>query len=278
MVDAGRLDGPRAARPRSCGARTWTSRCSRRRAAGSSCAGMGYESNEASVFTNVSSDHLDLAGDPHAPRARRGQGDGLPGDEAGRPGGAQRRRPARRGRRAAGPRARRVLLDGPGRGAGPRAPPARGRARVGPGRRPAGRVGRRRRRTCCSTSPTCRSRWAASRGTTWPTRSRRRAVRGRSGRPASRSRTGCATSARRRSCRPGRLNLFRLGRDTVIVDFAHNEAGTEAILEVAGAIAARADGRRRPRRSRRSSAPPATARTTRSAASAGSPRGWRSGS
>ncbi len=35
---------------------------------------------------------------------------------------------------------------------------------------------------------------------------------------------------------PGRLNLFRLGRRTIIVDFAHNEAGTEAILEVAAAI------------------------------------------
>lgn len=36
---------------------------------------------------------------------------------------------------------------------------------------------------------------------------------------------------------PGRLNLFRLGRRVVIVDFAHNEAGTEAILEVAAGIA-----------------------------------------
>ncbi len=36
---------------------------------------------------------------------------------------------------------------------------------------------------------------------------------------------------------PGRLNLFRLGHRTVIVDFAHNEAGTDAILDVAGALA-----------------------------------------
>ena len=36
---------------------------------------------------------------------------------------------------------------------------------------------------------------------------------------------------------PGRLNLYRLGQQVVIVDFAHNEAGTEAILEVAAAIA-----------------------------------------
>jgi cyanophycin synthetase len=40
---------------------------------------------------------------------------------------------------------------------------------------------------------------------------------------------------------PGRGNLFRLGRRTVIVDFAHNEAGTEAILEVARGLADRDD-------------------------------------
>jgi cyanophycin synthetase len=45
---------------------------------------------------------------------------------------------------------------------------------------------------------------------------------------------------------PGRLNLFRLGTRTVIVDFAHNEAGTEAILDVAAAIAGGASGRAAP--------------------------------
>jgi cyanophycin synthetase len=45
---------------------------------------------------------------------------------------------------------------------------------------------------------------------------------------------------------PGRLNLFRLGRQVVIVDFAHNEAGTEAILDVAAAISAGAAGRATP--------------------------------
>ena len=38
---------------------------------------------------------------------------------------------------------------------------------------------------------------------------------------------------------PGRLNLFRLDGWTVIVDFAHNEAGTTAILDVAAGLAAR---------------------------------------
>jgi len=45
---------------------------------------------------------------------------------------------------------------------------------------------------------------------------------------------------------PGRLNVFLLGRRTVIVDFAHNEAGTEAILEVAQAVAGGAAGRSAP--------------------------------
>ena len=61
-----------------------------------------------------------------------------------------------------------------------------------------------------------------------------------------RSPTGCATSGRPRACRPGRLNLFRLGQRTVIIDFAHNEAGTEAILDVAAAIGGGAAGRAAP--------------------------------
>ena len=45
---------------------------------------------------------------------------------------------------------------------------------------------------------------------------------------------------------PGRLNLFRLGQRTVVIDFAHNEAGTEAILQVAAAIAGGRPGRTAP--------------------------------
>ena len=45
---------------------------------------------------------------------------------------------------------------------------------------------------------------------------------------------------------PGRLNLYRLGARVVIVDFAHNEAGVAAILEVAQGIAAGAAGRAAP--------------------------------
>jgi cyanophycin synthetase len=45
---------------------------------------------------------------------------------------------------------------------------------------------------------------------------------------------------------PGRLNLFRIGSKVVIVDFAHNEAGVGAILDVAEGIAAGAAGRTSP--------------------------------
>src|SRR5689334_6148303 len=45
---------------------------------------------------------------------------------------------------------------------------------------------------------------------------------------------------------PGRLNLFRLGPKVVIVDFAHNEAGISAVLDVAEGIATGAAGRATP--------------------------------
>jgi len=45
---------------------------------------------------------------------------------------------------------------------------------------------------------------------------------------------------------PGRLNLFRLGSRIVIVDFAHNEAGVSAVLDVAEGIAGGGAGRMAP--------------------------------
>ena len=45
---------------------------------------------------------------------------------------------------------------------------------------------------------------------------------------------------------PGRLNLFRVGSRVVIVDFAHNEAGLSAVLDVADGIAAGSAGRAAP--------------------------------
>src|SRR5436305_924968 len=45
---------------------------------------------------------------------------------------------------------------------------------------------------------------------------------------------------------PGRLNLFRVGGRIVIVDFAHNEAGVNAVLDVAEGIPGGAAGRTAP--------------------------------
>jgi len=45
---------------------------------------------------------------------------------------------------------------------------------------------------------------------------------------------------------PGRLNLFRLGAKVIIVDYAHNEAGIAAVLDVAEGIAGGAAGRAAP--------------------------------
>ena len=45
---------------------------------------------------------------------------------------------------------------------------------------------------------------------------------------------------------PGRLNIFKVGNRIVIVDFAHNEAGISAILDVAEGIAGGAAGRTTP--------------------------------
>jgi cyanophycin synthetase len=45
---------------------------------------------------------------------------------------------------------------------------------------------------------------------------------------------------------PGRLNLYRVGQRVVIVDFAHNEAGVSAVLDVAEGIAGGAAGRAAP--------------------------------
>ena len=59
-------------------------------------------------------------------------------------------------------------------------------------------------------------------------------------------RRSASTSAPSAERSPGRLNLFRLGARVVIVDFAHNEAGVAAILDVAEGIAAGAAGRAAP--------------------------------
>ena len=98
--------------------------------------GLGYESNQASVLTNISPDHLDLQGAAHAARAGRGQVGHLPGDPARRHGGPERRRSPGGGRGASRPRARAPVQPATGRGACP-CPPCPGRSGFG-ARRTAG--------------------------------------------------------------------------------------------------------------------------------------------
>ena len=77
---------------------------------------------------------------------------------------------------------------------------------------------------------------------------------------------------------PGRLNLYRRGETTVIVDFAHNEAGVSAVLDVAeGLVGDRACAVRHSGRWSSSSALPATGPMTPCGASPSWPRNERTG-
>ena len=188
------------------------------------------------------------AGHPHPARAGRGQVDDLPDHEAGRLGRAQRRRPARRRGRPPGQGQRRAV-HARGRRLAPSSRRHRergGRAylvRDGDDRR--GRTARPRRRS--STSPTSRSRSAGWPATTSRTPSRPPAARAGWARRSPQVRDGLRRLRTRRAERsPGRLNLFRVGARVVIVDFAHNEAGVGAVLDVAEGIAAGAAGRAAP--------------------------------
>ncbi|HSL98108.1 MAG TPA: Mur ligase family protein [Candidatus Deferrimicrobiaceae bacterium] len=58
-------------------------------------------------------------------------------------------------------------------------------------------------------------------------------------------RRGLETFSPTSDASPGRLNLFQRGERVVIVDFAHNEAGAEVLMEVAAAVARGLGGTRR---------------------------------
>ena len=208
--------------------------------------GVGYESNDASILTNVSSDHLDLQGIHTLPelaevkaticRITRPDGwvvlnadDPLVAAVARRVRAQRRAVLARRGRVAGRPPARRPgrsRLRGPARGAG------RGR-------------GRRRRRPIVPVAEipiaiggiarhNVANALAAAGGA--------RALGATIAQVADGLRDFRPTADRS----PGRLNLFRLGSRVVIVDFAHNEAGIAAVLDVAEGIAGGAAGRAAP--------------------------------
>ena len=178
--------------------------------------GVGYESNDASVLTNVSSDHLDLQGIHTLPELAEVKSTDLPDHEARRLGRAQRRRPARRRGRRAGPGQRRAVHARTGDALG------RSSGATGDARRPGLPRSRRRRIVEADGAAetrdrrgraTCRSRSAAWPATTSPTPSPRPAAArglGRDDRPG--RATGCADFRPvARTLRPGRLNLFRLG-------------------------------------------------------------------
>ena len=212
---------------------------------------MGYESNEASVVTNVTSDHLDLQGIHTLPELAEVKSTVARVDEAGRLGGPQRRRPARRGDRAPGPSHVALFsLVGGGLGDGP---PARRRAAVAAtssatagssSSRHDGDDGTDRHDRRGRPHPDHAS--AGSPGTTSRTRWPRPARRAASASPSPRCATASPTSSPSSERSPGRLNLFRLGARIVIVDFAHNEAGVRAVLDVAEGIAGGAAGRAAP--------------------------------
>ena len=267
--------GP-AARTRSSPAATSTSPSSRRPAAGIVLRGMGYESNEASVLTNVSSDHLDLQGIHTLPElaevkstvCRITKPDGwvvLNADDPLVAAVARRVRarvaffsmadasPVVRRHRAA----RRPGVPRPARRARSR-PTAIARPRSSRSTRVPITIGGLARHNVANALAAA----GGARGL---------------GATIEQVRDGLLDFRPSADRSPGRLNLFRLGARVVIVDFAHNEAGV-------GGDPRRGRGDRRrapragPRRSPRSSGPPATGRTTRSAGSAGSRRSGRSAS
>jgi cyanophycin synthetase len=206
--------------------------------------GVGYESNDASVFTNVSSDHLDLQGIHTLPElaevksviCRITRPDGwvvLNGDDPFVAAVARRvrasvaffsldgRSAVVRRHLAGGGRAyvlrRRELVEMNGR---------RGRAIAEVGDVPITIGGLARHNIANALAAS-----AAARGL---------------GATIDQVHDGLVDFRPTSERSPGRMNLFRVGSKVVIVDFAHNEAGVGAVLDVAAGIAAGAAGRAAP--------------------------------
>ena len=213
--------------------------------------GVGYESNEASVLTNVTSDHLDLQGIHTLPELAEVKATVVP--RSTKPDGWVVLN-------ADDPLVAAVVARGPGarrrcsRSKAPREPPAvrrhlarGGRAyvvdatasssRLEGDRRPTDR--RRSAEVPITIGGLARHNVAnalAAAGGGPRARARR----------SPRSRDGLRDFRPSSERSPGRLNLFRLGSRVVIVDFAHNEAGIAAVLDVAEGIAGGAAGRAAP--------------------------------
>ena len=228
--------------------------------------GVGYESNEASVLTNVCSDHLDLQGIHTLPElaevkatiCRMTKPDGWVVLNA--------RRPAASPRSPGGSAAQVALLLA-GAAASRRGRRATGRAAGAPTSCGDGvlvEAEGERETEIVADRPTSRSRSAGWRATTSRMRWPRPAGRAASARRSSRSRDGLRDFRPTRRRSPGRLNLFRLGgadRHRRLRP-QRGRASRPCWTSPRGSPAAPPAG---PRRSRRSSGRPATGPTTRSA-------------
>ena len=194
---------------------------------------MGYESNEASVFTNVSATTSTSQGIHTLPELAEVKATVC---RVTKPGGlvvlnADDPLVAGVARRVRG--ARGLLLDGPRFLAAPRAPPTGGRARLGPD---GGRLVEWDGADAHALLDVADLPVALGGLARHNVANALAAAGGARAMGATREEVAAGLRGFRPSAElsPGRLNLFRLGRRTVIVDFAHNEAGTEAILDVAG--------------------------------------------
>ncbi len=210
--------------------------------------GVGYESNDASVITNVSSDHLDLQGIHTLPELAEAKGVIA---RITRPAGwvilnADDRYVAALARSV---RARVAFFSL----AGDRSPRLRRHLRRG-GRGYLVRDGRIGRADGSSWQPivALRDVPVTLSGVARHNVANALAATGAAlamGATPSDVRRGLETFNPTADASPGRLNLFRHGDRVVIVDFAHNEAGAEVLMDVADAVAsgiAPATGERAP--------------------------------
>ena len=208
--------------------------------------GVGYESNDASVLTNVSSDHLDLQGIHTLPElaevkstiCRITKPDGWVVLNADDPLVAAVARRVRA-------HVALFSLDGDAL-ADRRAPPAAGAA--GPISCATGASSRRTARARPAIVEVARVPITIGGLARHNVANALAAAGGARGLGATieQVRDGLLDFAPSAERSPGRLNLFRLGSRVVIVDFAHNEAGIAAVLDVAEGIAGGAAGRAAP--------------------------------
>ena len=194
--------------------------------------GLGYESNDVSVLTNISADHLDLQGIHTLPELAEVKSVIC---RVTRPAAPSSSMPTIRwSPRSLDASARRCFFSLKRRAVARGTPRRPWRNRVRAPRRcdsssglahDPSRAGGR--------SPTCPPRSPASRATTSPTRSAPSRPRARSASASPAQIAGLRDVRLLPDALPGRLNLYLRGNRLVIVDYAHNEAGVRALFDTA---------------------------------------------